>query len=219
MTFYVQKYLDSLPTDTTCIYLQNKKLTHLPELSRFSCLKVLDCSENKLRYLPALPRSLETLICSYNQLINLPELPESLLYLSCSYNPLTFLPVLPQNLKSLLCNNNKLVHLPKLPSSLVQLSCYEYLIRPDSLPQELKCVFQYDNQPYVGPIDQLQKLMVFPEMCSQIYESRKTMELDDNTCLTNQCISNNNFIGWLFYNTGNLISSKFNHFISSYALE
>jgi len=219
MTFYIQKYFDSLPTDSTCIYVQNKKLTHLPDLSRFVYLKILDCSENKLRYLPSLPASLETLICSYNQLLDLPELPESLIYLSCSYNPLTVLPVLPQKLKCLLCNNNQLVHLPELPSSLVQLSCYEYLIRPDSFPEGLKYVFQYDNQPYVGPIDQLHKLLVFPEMCSQIYESQKTMKLDDTSCLPNQCISNNNFIGWLFYSTGNLISSKYNHFVSSYSLE
>jgi hypothetical protein len=71
-------------------------ITELPELSEINTLKELDCSNNRLTKLPALPKGLIKLFCGCNQLTELPDLPKSLKCLSCFHNHLTFLPNLPR---------------------------------------------------------------------------------------------------------------------------
>ena len=141
--FNIQLYIDSLPDDTTVIDISNKELTVIPDLSRFTKLKQLDCSHNQLTSLPALNDKLETLQCSYNNLTSLPVLNKNLekLYcyynhltslpafnetlkeLQCSYNNLTFLPVLNEKLKMLYCHNNRLTFLPVFNETLEILQC------------------------------------------------------------------------------------------------
>lgn len=116
----------------------------------WSCLQILDCSNNSLICLPdILPQSLHTLNCSDNILAHLPVvLSQSLHTLNCSYNKLTRLPVsLPQTLQMLDCSNNKLTRLPDaLPQILRQFSCYRNNLTqlPDILPQSLK-ILQCDR--------------------------------------------------------------------------
>ena len=54
MGFDIDKYLDSLPDDTTHINVSSKKLTYLPQdkLKRFKNLRVLLCDDNELTELP-----------------------------------------------------------------------------------------------------------------------------------------------------------------------
>lgn len=49
--------------------LSNKVLRELPDLSKYTNLKILDCSNNNITHLDHLPLSLTTLYCSNNPLI------------------------------------------------------------------------------------------------------------------------------------------------------
>ena len=121
--FNIEAYLNSLPDDIEEINVFYKELSYLPDLSRFTNLKYLYCSHNKLVFLPLLPNSLKYLNCSHNQLVSLPLLPNSLDELECSGNCLGSLPLLPNLLRELFCNFNKLSSLPLLPDSLQEIWC------------------------------------------------------------------------------------------------
>ena len=74
--------LDTYTFDTELIDLSDKRLTKLPDLTRFTKLKTLICSCNQLI-------ELTTLYCNYNQLTKLSNLSNTLTKLDCNYNRLT----------------------------------------------------------------------------------------------------------------------------------
>lgn len=113
--FNVEKYLNSLPDDINLIKINNKHITYLPDLSRFTKLEKLYCIHNYLTFLPTLPSTLKILYLDNNRLKTLPDLPPHLEYLSCADNQLSSLPDLPETLHTLCCSCNKLYSLPKLP--------------------------------------------------------------------------------------------------------
>jgi len=120
--FNIETYLNSLPAeDTTSISIDGKRVTELPDITRFINLKHLFCENNSLTYLPALPDSLETLNCSGNKLTSLPPLPANLQCLDCSYNSLKSLPPLPASIQYLFCMKNQLISLQPLPANLKSL--------------------------------------------------------------------------------------------------
>ena len=86
--------MNELPVKIESIDLSWRDLTILPDLSRFTNLKLLDCSNNQLTSLPPLNNSLVYLDCSWNKLTSLPPLNNSLEYLNCSRNQLNSLPPL-----------------------------------------------------------------------------------------------------------------------------
>jgi Leucine-rich repeat (LRR) protein len=106
MDFNIEEYINSLPLDTKTINVSSKKLTYLPNLSRFKELKILDVSFNQLTCLPPLSDSIKKLLVNHNQLTELPPLPKSLLQLCCYNNQLTWLPSLNINITHLFCHNN-----------------------------------------------------------------------------------------------------------------
>ena len=68
----VQEYLDSLSDDVKIIYLSDKNLTILPDLSRFTKLKILNCCSNQLISLPEnLPDSLQELLKLLNRYLSI----------------------------------------------------------------------------------------------------------------------------------------------------
>jgi Leucine-rich repeat (LRR) protein len=79
-TFNIEEYLNSLPEDTTTIInISNKRLTSLPDLSRFKNLKTLECSYNQLPSLPKLNDNLTLLYCSNNiicDILNTNDIPK-----------------------------------------------------------------------------------------------------------------------------------------------
>ena len=99
----MDKILDTYTLDIDSINLSCKKLSKLPDLTRFTKLKVLYCSNNMLTELHNLPESLTELYCNYNKLTTLSNLPESLTELYCNYNELTTLSNLPNTLITLEC--------------------------------------------------------------------------------------------------------------------
>ena len=92
MDFNIEEYLDSLHLDTEKIDVSYKNLTYLPDLSRFTHLKELNCSYNKLTELPCLNNNLTKLNCSNNFLTKLPNLNDKLNLLRCINNRLKYLP-------------------------------------------------------------------------------------------------------------------------------
>ena len=137
-------YLNSLSADILILSIEDRYITSLPDLTRFTNLKELYCSNNLLTSLPNnLPQGLEILHCSKNKLSSLPDLtrfknlkelycsnnqlnslpnhlPQSLEKIHCSSNQLKYLPtILPQNLKALYCFENKLTYLPNLSEKML----------------------------------------------------------------------------------------------------
>lgn len=135
MNFNIEAYLNSLDINVDVIDLSGKGLTNLPDLSHFLNCKELDCCDNELTSLPALPPNLTYLDCENNKLTFLPALPDSLEELNCEDNQLASLPTLPDSLNDLFCRNNQL-SLPTLPKTI------EYLSISDNPIYSIK---QYDN--------------------------------------------------------------------------
>ena len=143
--------MNGMLMDTTCsgivndinIYCQNQNFSDLTGIQYFDNLLVLDCSNNQITNLPALPNSLMNLYCNNNSLTSLPSLPNSLTSVHCWYNSLTSLPSLPNSLYEFMCSYNSLTSLPALPNSLATLDCRNNSLTilpslPDSLNQ-LSC--------------------------------------------------------------------------------
>ena len=140
------KDLTGIEWFTSLQYLDclNNQLTFLPALPRG--LIILNCDNNSLTSLPQLPLGLSVLRCENNQLEELPPLPSRLTNLFCSNNRLRAIPTLPSNLLVLACNNNKITQLPVLPSSLTGLFCRKNnLITLPSLPSKLNALNCLEN--------------------------------------------------------------------------
>ena len=66
---YIKKYEElEDKSKITKLYLSNKGLNELPDLSEYVNLKYLYCHNNQLTSLPELPKSLEILYCHNNNL-------------------------------------------------------------------------------------------------------------------------------------------------------
>ena len=152
MTNVIERYLNSLSEDISTLDISSKGIKSLPNLTRFKNLEKLNCSNNHLKSLPALPENLKTLFCDNNKLTLLNTLPQNLEDLFCDNNKLTCLPSLPKNLKELYCSNNQLSLLPNLPENLKILCCYnnELTLLP-TLPQNLEDLYCFHNQLHVLP--------------------------------------------------------------------
>ena len=132
------------------LILSGLNISSISGVEAFTNLTTLNCYNNQLNTLPALPSNLLFLEVSNNQLSSLPALPASIDFLSCSYNQLTTLPTLPSGLIILMCEVNQLTSLPALPPSLVILMCrYNQLTTIPGLPNNLQS-FGCSNNPLTG---------------------------------------------------------------------
>ncbi len=124
-------------------------------------LQSLDCAQNALTVLPALPPFLWDLYCNDNQLATLPPLPVTLQELRCENNPLTLLPALPAGMQILNCSNARLTSLPTLPLSLHTLNCEQnQLSALPNLP-DLSTLNANENQ--------LTALPILPQNLRELY--------------------------------------------------
>jgi len=145
-------YLDHLK-ELECYNNQLSSLPALPEK-----LTKLSCSNNRFSSLPALPEKLKVVECSNNQLSSLPALPEKLKVVECSNNQLSSLPALPEALQQLYCYNNHLSSLPALPEALVRLICSENYLSPQSA--NLPARFELGSQKEANATNALQAFKI-----------------------------------------------------------
>jgi Leucine-rich repeat (LRR) protein len=111
-------------------------------------LQYLNCKNNQLETLGALPPTLLSLKCSNNKLTSLPEnLPPFMTSLDCDHNALTSLPwVLPETLDILIIDHNQIHYLPPLPPNLMLLSAGEnHLHKLPKLPGTLTSLYVSNN--------------------------------------------------------------------------
>jgi len=140
-----------LPSDLYALSCSHNQISSLPQINELDDLIYLECSDNLLTHLPALPNNvlgLLTLICSNNPFTQpLPELPRNLGQLICINNNLNTLPRLTIPLKILNCKNNPLSQgLPELTPNLLELNCsYCQLFVLPSLPPKLLKLNCYNN--------------------------------------------------------------------------
>ncbi|MFP5039492.1 T9SS type A sorting domain-containing protein [Parasediminibacterium sp. JCM 36343] len=144
--------------DTTCsgvtteysLNCNNLLIKDLTGIQYFDNLQFLDCSNNQLKSLPALPGNIRYLACANNQLANLPSFTNnsSLSYLYCSGNKLSTLSALPNSLVFLECQDDSLTSIPTLPNTnLASFICDgNQLDSLPSLPDSLSFVFCNNNQ-------------------------------------------------------------------------
>jgi hypothetical protein len=113
-------------------------IVNLTGIQFFKNLVYLDCSENLITLLPALPPGLTFLSCWENELDSLPLLPTNLKFLNCVANQISRLPALPDSLKIFECGDNPIYNLPALPQNLFALECEgDHLSNLPALPQSL----------------------------------------------------------------------------------
>jgi len=140
LTKIIKEY-DHVFKDCKKLYLNETKLTELPDLPKCKLLKVMNST---LVRLPSLPKC-EKLICSQNRIKELPYLPvcETL---DCSDNDLVELVSLP-NVKSLKCKNNfiqvigeinNVIKILDISNNPLTVDCEEIRLLNPSL-KELKC--------------------------------------------------------------------------------
>jgi len=162
--------------DTTCsavmtatsVVCSNTEIADLTGIQYFKALQMLDCSNDSIINIPALPATLTSFNCTNNYLATLPALPAHLTLLSCSYNFVTTIAAFPNSLQQVSCTNNTLTGLPalsgctslqsfscdfnlidsipRLPASITSLSCsYNPLHNLPTLPAGLQNLICYDD--------------------------------------------------------------------------
>ena len=91
------------------LWVGTRGIQSLAGLQHFTGLKVLDCYDNELTSLPALPAGLTHLSVSGNLLTALPKLPSTLTRLYCDRNRLTGLDIRGVPLEYIECTYNDMV--------------------------------------------------------------------------------------------------------------
>ena len=100
--------MSALPSS---LNIRNNRLQSLPGLEG---VNFLDCSENQLEALPALPEYLFSLVCDNNLIESIPTIPPYMQTLQIRNNLLTQLPEIPESLLNLIVSGNQLRSLPVL---------------------------------------------------------------------------------------------------------
>jgi len=143
----IHKYLDSLPSNIKEIDISYRKLTALPDLSRFTQLRLLVCRNNYITELPILPSSIKMIDCYGNKITKILRFHKGLKKIDCGNNKLLYLPELNEELTELYCGINLLTNLPKLNKKLQVLSCYRNkLTQLPELNSELQVLHCYHNK-------------------------------------------------------------------------
>ena len=155
----IERYLKTMPEDTTHLDLSYFGLKRLPDISRFTKLELLDCSNNYITMLPSLSENtnLEILVCRYNLITEIHSLNFKLERLDCRYNSLVTLPSKwPPLLEFVSCSNNRLQSIPAFGKSIVFMDCSNNAIsRLPVLNEKLEILFCQNNLltelPLFGP--------------------------------------------------------------------
>ena len=116
--------IDDIPLNIIKLNCNYSKLKVLPDLSRFTQLRVLYCSNNRLTSIDNLPDQLEFIVCYNNRITCINNLPYYLTGLFCNNNKIRYIKEIPFFLMRLFCNDNCLTSLPDLPFLFEILMCH-----------------------------------------------------------------------------------------------
>ena len=116
--------IDDIPLNIIKLNCNYSKLKVLPDLSRFTQLRVLYCSNNRLTSIDNLPDHIEFIFCSSNRITCINNLPFWLEGLFCNNNKIRYIKYFPPYLMRLFCNDNQLTSLPDLPFLFEVLMCH-----------------------------------------------------------------------------------------------
>ena len=145
MDLSIEGYLKTMPEDTTHLDLSYFGLKRLPDISRFTKLELLDCSNNYITKLPTFSENtnLEILVCRHNLITEIHSLNFKLERLDCRYNLLVTLPSRwPPLLEFVSCSNNRLQSIPAFGESIVLMDCSNNAIsRLPVLNEKLEILF------------------------------------------------------------------------------
>lgn len=135
-------------SEYTNLYYLNCSQNHLVSLVGLPpSIKLVHCANNEITSLDSLPRGVKWLYCKNNSIRYLDHLPCDLDYLNCSDNVLTSLDNLPRKLNSVNCSNNRITTLTYLPPHLTVLNCCSNQIeRLDNIPNTIKFLYCSNNQ-------------------------------------------------------------------------
>ncbi|MBL7888118.1 MAG: T9SS type A sorting domain-containing protein [Bacteroidia bacterium] len=114
---------DSLVVSLSYMNVSSDTIYDLTGIEHFTGLQYLNCSNNRLTFLPVVANSIQTLDISFNNIDSLLQLPDSLRYFSCGQNSIDTLPNFPALIKTIDCHNNYLTILPNLTDSLTNIDC------------------------------------------------------------------------------------------------
>ncbi len=137
-------------------------------------LKFLDCSNNYIETIPALPPFLEYLNCSIywyvfpNPMLTLPNLPPNLRTLIAIYTGITTLPELSDSLRVLNVSSNGSLHcLPHLPQHLQSLNTLSTSI--GCLPNIVSGVVLDPVRPLCTPVNNANQCQSFPVVSGNVF--------------------------------------------------
>lgn len=125
------------PTDITELCIKKMKIKGVLDLSRFTDLIVLNCSQNLITSIINIPDTLYDLDCYKNEITQL-DLPTNLTDLNCGRNKLNQLTDIPSKLIKLNCSYNRIQNLRNIPPMLKEINYLSDLpIEVDELPKSL----------------------------------------------------------------------------------
>jgi len=174
--FDFNEYINGLPLNIENIEIKNQNIENISDLSRFTQLKSLNLSFNKIKEIPDhfLPDSIEILNLYQNDLSCLPcELPYHLTELCICHNRnLSHITSLPNKLERMCCYYNKFHEFPLMPNTLKTLYiCYnDHIETLTSLSENLEHLYCYNNSNFTS----------FPNLPSKL----KTFECHKNNLST-----------------------------------
>ena len=171
---------------TTTITCSGIPIRDLSGIKYFKALTYLDCSNDSLYNIPALPNTLHVFNCQQNVLTGVPTMPNGITYFNCGYNQVVSISNLPTGLKQLACNENLLTSIAALPAGLQILNCnFNQLNTLPALPASMQSLSCNNN-----PIYNLPALPVALQTLSCSADSLSTLPALPTTLTSLNCNQN-----------------------------
>ena len=130
---YMDINFDDVYSSKTCVY-DMEKIYNL--FLKYYHMQDIDCSEKGITSIPKFP-NLKVLDCSNNKIKVIPEHLKNLTFLNCSDNELSCFPKLPK-LEVLICSNNQFIRFPgftDLPGKYTDFYNYLKTVRREKFPK------------------------------------------------------------------------------------
>lgn len=125
----LKKLPEKLPEELKYLFISSNEIDVIEDISYLRELKVFECSNNNLEYLPKLPHYVKEISCRSNKLKNMDAVKECnfIQRLDCSHNNINKLPAI-STIEILRCAYNNIEHIPAY-KNMIKLDCRNNNIR------------------------------------------------------------------------------------------